>query len=345
MNDRKTLSPSLTTTSIAEASGGSALAKWRPLFDEELAQVDAVILQQTESEITLIPQMVQHIIKSGGKRLRPILTILSAKLFQYKGARHVNLGASIEFLHTATLLHDDVVDESELRRGVDTANIVWGNAASVLVGDFLLSRAFQLMARDGSLKVLELLSDASAVITQGEVQQLMAANDINTDEETYLEIISSKTAQLFAAACCIGAVITEQDEATQQALFKFGLNLGVAFQIVDDALDYSARQEELGKTIGDDFREGKVTLPVIIAYHQGKAEEKAFWDMAISNGGSDEQLVHALELVRKHHVLQEVFATAQTYAAKAEEALTVFPNSEVKTALLDLLHFSVNRPY
>lgn len=247
------------------------LAKWRHLFAEELARVDRVILKMTENETILIPQMVQHILKAGGKRLRPILTIMSAKLCGYEGERHIQLAAAIELLHTATLLHDDVVDESHLRRGVDTANEVWGNAASVLVGDYLLGKAFQLMARDGSIEVLLLLSDSSAIITEGEIKQLIAANDIGTNRDEYLDIIESKTAQLFAAACHVGALVSEQPEQ-EQTLDDFGRYLGVAFQIADDALDYSAKQEALGKTIGDDFREGKVTLPVILAYERGNKE-------------------------------------------------------------------------
>lgn len=321
------------------------LQKWQLLSGEELKRVDKVMLGMTEDKADLIPQLVSHIIKSGGKRLRPILTILSAKLCGYKGERHINLAAAIEFLHTATLLHDDVVDESKLRRGISTANNVWGNAASVLVGDFLLSRAFQLMASDGSIEVLQILSDTSAVITEGEVKQLMAVNDITTDKKTYIDIVASKTAQLFAAACQIGAVITEKPEREKKALFDFGCNLGVAFQIVDDALDYSAKQEELGKTIGDDFREGKVTLPVIFAYEKGDKEERRFWRDSIEGNRGKTSLNKAIKLINKHKVLEQTISEAKNYTKKASSALEMFGGSDEKNTMLELLEFSVSRPY
>lgn len=327
------------------------LEKWRFLFAEELQAVDEVILGIAQNEATLIPQIVQHIIHSGGKRLRPILTILASKLCGYSGGtgknedRHIRLAAAIELLHTATLLHDDVVDESALRRGEDTANELWGNAASVLVGDYLLGKAFQLMARDGSLKVLEILSDASAIITEGEVKQLMAAGNIATTKEAYTDIIASKTAQLFAAATRVGAVVADRPAKEEEALEQFGRYLGVAFQIADDALDYSAKQEELGKTVGDDFREGKVTLPVILAHQRGNAEEKSFWERVIGGERNSGDLKQAMVYVRQHGVLGDTMKEAQEYVAKAHVALGVFPQSEIRTALSELLEFSVSRPY
>lgn len=318
---------------------------WRAVCEAELARVDQVILTLTENDAILIPTLVRHILSAGGKRIRPTLTLLSSRLCGYDGDRHVNLAACIEFLHTATLLHDDVVDESDLRRGNATANQLWGNSASILVGDFLLSRAFQLMAKDGSLEVLRLLSDTSAIITEGEVKQLSAANDITTDENTYIDIISAKTAQLFTAACEIGAVIGERPEDERAQLREFGRNLGIAFQIVDDALDYSAKQEELGKTIGDDFREGKVTLPVILAYQAGNDEEKHFWKHAIEENNTPEDLARATALMQTYGVLDHVMSQAQAYADTARNALNSFSNSDTKQAMLDILDFAVSRPY
>jgi octaprenyl-diphosphate synthase len=325
----------------------STLAKWRQTYEQELAGVNKVIIDFAEdTKVPLIVEMAHHILESGGKRFRPILTILSAKMCGYSGDRHIKLAAAIEFIHTATLLHDDVVDESVLRRGQETANEKWGNSASVLVGDFLLSRAFQLIARDGSNKVLTILSDASATISEGEVHQLTAQNDISTGLETYLHIITAKTAKLFSAGCEVGAVVAELPEIEEKALEDYGTNLGIAFQIVDDVLDYSAKQEELGKTIGDDFREGKVTLPVILAYEKSTNDEKKFWDKAISNDEkNDEDLKAALELMAKYNVLAETMKTAREYADKAIESLSIFSDCDEKQALLDLLEFSVNREF
>ena len=246
------------------------------LVTQDLDKVNATILEHMQSPVHLIPQLAGHLIAAGGKRLRPMLTLGTAALCQYSGERHIKLAACVEFIHTATLLHDDVVDASELRRGKSTANSVWGNQPSVLVGDFLFSRAFQLMVSDGSLHVLKLLSNASAVIAEGEVHQLLTTNDTSTSESDYLEVIQSKTAELFSAAARIGAVVADRPKIEEEALAAYGTNLGVAFQLVDDALDYSARQAELGKTIGDDFSEGKITLPVILAFRRGNEEEKKF---------------------------------------------------------------------
>ena len=323
------------------------LQKWKHIFEDELNKVDKVLLSLAKSEAELIPQLVEHIVKSGGKRLRPILVILASKLCGYnEGDRHVNLAACIEFLHTATLLHDDVVDDSDLRRGKKTANNLWGNAPSILVGDFLLSRSFQLMARDGSLEVLRVLSDTSAIITEGEVKQLIAISDIDLNEEDYIEIISAKTAQLFAAACQIGAIIAGKNKAEEDLLSSFGSNLGIAFQIVDDALDYSAKQEELGKEIGDDFREGKVTLPVILSYLQSDEKGKAFWKEVIEKEEkSEDDLKEAIKLMSEQKILDQVFDRARIYADKAAGALMEFNGGEEKQAMLDLLEFSIDRPY
>ena len=232
---------------------------------EDLKRVNQVIVDHMQSPVTLIPQLAGHLVAAGGKRLRPVLTLAAAKLCGYDGQRHIPLAACVEFIHTATLLHDDVVDESMLRRGRDSANALWGNQPSVLVGDFLFARAFELMVADGSLKVLKILSKASSVIAEGEVLQLMTTNDTATSEEAYLEVIRAKTATLFAAAAQIGAVVADRPKVEEEALESYGMNLGIAFQLIDDVLDYSAVQAELGKTVGDDFREGKISLPVVLA--------------------------------------------------------------------------------
>ncbi len=244
--------------------------------------VNQVILDRMQSEVPLIPALAGHLISGGGKRLRPMLTLAGAELVGYTGTRHHKLAAAVEFIHTATLLHDDVVDGSDLRRGKAAANIVFGNPATVLVGDFLFSRSFELMTEDGSLKVLKILSNASAVIAEGEVDQLTAQRKIDTSEERYLHIIQAKTAALFAAASRIAAVVAECSEEEEQALDEYGRNLGVAFQLVDDALDYDADAAAMGKDRGDDFREGKMTLPVILAYARGDQQEREFWKAAIA---------------------------------------------------------------
>lgn len=325
----------------------------KPSFDalqglvaEDLQKVNQHILNNMQSPVALIPQLASHIIAAGGKRLRPMLTLSAAKLCGYTGERHIGLSACVEFIHTATLLHDDVVDESELRRGQESANAVWGNQASVLVGDFLFSRAFQLMVADGSLKVLKILSDASAVIAEGEVLQLMTANDPQASEEAYLEVIRSKTATLFAAASQVGAVVADRPSKEEEALESFGMNLGIAFQLIDDVLDYSAKQAQLGKTVGDDFREGKVTLPLILAWRRGSDEERQFWLRTIENlDQTDEDLDKAIELMTAHNTLSDTVDRARHYAAIAKDALGIFPPGDVKSAMLEVVDFCVDRAY
>src|SRR5688500_161065 len=251
------------------------------LVAADLNHVNAVILDRMQSPVALIPELAGHLIAGGGKRMRPMLTLACARLLDYQGARHHRLAAAVEFIHTATLLHDDVVDGSGLRRGRRTANIIWGNPASVLVGDFLFSRAFELMVEDGSLKVLKILSAASAVIAEGEVDQLTAQRRIETGEDHYLDIIAAKTAALFAAACRIAPVVAEAGEEAEEALESYGRNLGIAFQLVDDAIDYSGDSATMGKGLGDDFRDGKMTLPVILAYARGNDADRAFWKSAM----------------------------------------------------------------
>jgi octaprenyl-diphosphate synthase len=316
------------------------------LVGQDLARVNKVVLRRLESQVALIPQLAGHIIASGGKRLRPMLTLATARMCGYGGDRHISLAAAVEFIHTATLLHDDVVDESDLRRGQATANSVWGNDASVLVGDFLFSRAFQLMVEDGNLHVLDILSGASAVIAEGEVLQLMTTNDTETTEDAYLRVISAKTAALFAAACQIGAVVSERPRAEEEALKSFGRNLGIAFQLVDDALDYSARQMTLGKTVGDDFREGKMSLPVILAFTRGSDEERNFWRRTIEDGAQQEDdLEKAIDLMEKHGALADTVERARHYGSIARDALGLFPDGEIKTALSDIVDFCVERAY
>ncbi|MCR9219007.1 MAG: polyprenyl synthetase family protein [Alphaproteobacteria bacterium] len=316
------------------------------LVDADMARVNQHILDQMQSPVSLIPQLAGHLIAAGGKRLRPMLVCAAAQLCGYTGSRHVGLAACVEFIHTATLLHDDVVDESGLRRGQESANAVWGNQASVLVGDFLFSRAFQLMTADGQLKVLKILSDASAVIAEGEVLQLMTANAPETSEEDYLQVIRSKTARLFAAATQIGAVVADRPLREEEALYSYGMNLGVAFQLVDDVLDYSADQAALGKTVGDDFREGKVTLPVVLAWRRGDESERDFWRRTIERLEQEPgDLEQAMALMTKHGALADSLERARHYGAIARDALGVFPESDVKAAMLESVAFVIDRAY
>jgi len=282
------------------------------LVADDMRRVNELIVQRMHSPVSLIPQLAGHIVAAGGKRLRPMLTLAAARLCGYSGDRHFGLAAAVEFIHTATLLHDDVVDESGLRRGRETANAIWGNKASVLVGDFLFTRAFQLMVECGSLEVLAILSRASAVIAEGEVSQLTTSNDTTTTEQAYLDVIRGKTAELFAAAARVGGVIAGRPRAECDALESYGMNLGIAFQLVDDALDYSAKQVELGKTIGDDFREGKLTLPVILAFMRGDESERTFWRRVLEDQDQrDGDLDDAVRLMERHGTLAGTLARAR----------------------------------
>ena len=316
------------------------------LVAADMNRVNHVILERMQSDIPLIPELAGHLIAGGGKRMRPMLTLACARLLDYHGSRHHKLAAAVEFIHTATLLHDDVVDGSGLRRGKRTANVIWGNPASVLVGDFLFSRSFELMVEDGSLRVLKILSSASAVIAEGEVNQLTAQRRIETDEQTYLDIIAAKTAALFAAAARIAAVVAERDPAVEQALDAYGRNLGVAFQLVDDAIDYLSSGETMGKDTGDDFRDGKVTLPVILAHARGTAEEKAFWRDAMHGiRVSDEDLAHATMLLHKTGAITDTLARARHYGRRAIDALGGFPANQARAALTEAVEFAIARAY
>ncbi|MBB3066916.1 octaprenyl-diphosphate synthase [Limibacillus halophilus] len=334
------------TEKTGQTANGEPLGDLRRLVEPDLKKVNATILERMQSPVALIPQLAGHIIAAGGKRLRPILTLAAARLCGYEGERHIGLAACVEFIHTATLLHDDVVDDSHLRRGLETANAVWGNKASVLVGDFLFSRAFQIMVADGSLKVLKILSDASAEIAEGEVGQLLTANNTATDETAYMDVICAKTAVLFAAAAQVGGVVADEPEERELALRSFGMNLGIAFQLVDDVLDYSAEQAALGKTVGDDFREGKITLPIVLAFAQGDEAEKAFWRRCLEDlEQTDQDITEAIRLMRKYRALDEAMDRARSYADKARQALAPFPDRPEKTALLDLAEFTVARRF
>ncbi|MGZ8335276.1 MAG: polyprenyl synthetase family protein [Allosphingosinicella sp.] len=316
------------------------------LVAADLNHVNAVILDRMQSEVALIPELAGHLIAGGGKRMRPMLTLACARLLDYPGLRHHKLAAAVEFIHTATLLHDDVVDGSGLRRGRRTANIIWGNPASVLVGDFLFARAFELMVEDGSLKVLRILSRASSVIAEGEVNQLTAQRQVETSEDQYLDIISAKTAALFAAACRIAAVVAEREEPLEEHLDAYGRNLGVAFQLVDDALDYASDAATMGKGVGDDFRDGKVTLPVILAYARGSEAERDFWRQAMAGGRSDDpDLEHATRLLRASGALDDTLERARHYGQRAIDALGPFPACRAKSALIEAVEFAIARAY
>jgi octaprenyl-diphosphate synthase len=316
------------------------------LVAADMNGVNAVILERMQSKVALIPELAGHLIAGGGKRMRPMLTLACANLLGYPGTRHHQLAAAVEFIHPATLLHDDVVDGSGMRRGRRTANLIWGNPASVLVGDFLFSRAFELMVEDGSLKVLRILSHASAVIAEGEVEQLTAQRQIETDEDQYLSIISAKTAALFAAACRVSPVVAEASEAAELALEAYGRNLGIAFQLTDDAIDYSSDASVMGKPQGDDFRDGKMTLPVILAYARGTEHDRAFWRSAIGGDRvSDDDLVHATALLKATDALTDTVERARQYGRRAVDALAIFPASKAKAALIEAAEFAVARAY
>lgn len=315
------------------------------LIQEDLKRVDAALLASASQDVPLIESVAQHIIASGGKRIRPAITLIAARLCENQSTRQIGLSAAVELIHTATLLHDDVVDESKLRRGLSTANDVFGNKASVLVGDYLLSRAFQLMVADKSLTALEILSNASAVISQGEVKQLMHEGDLDIRHDDYMQIITSKTAVLFAAASELGAVVADKPEL-QKALKHYGMNLGIAFQLIDDALDYVADQKMLGKTVGDDFREGKITLPVLLAYRSASEQEKAFWTRTMYEHEQQEgDLAQALSILANHQTIAQTIALAEGYAERAKDALSKFPANAERLAMEELADFCIQRAY
>jgi octaprenyl-diphosphate synthase len=331
---------------IGGAARAPSLEPMIQLVAADLNHVNSVILERMQSEVALIPELAGHLIAGGGKRMRPMLTLASARLLDYAGTRHHKLAAAVEFIHTATLLHDDVVDGSGLRRGKRTANIIWGNPASVLVGDFLFSRSFELMVEDGSLKVLRILSRASAIIAEGEVNQLTAQRQVETGEDRYLEIISAKTAALFAAACRIAAVVAEREEAVELALDAYGRNLGIAFQLVDDAIDYASDAATMGKGVGDDFRDGKVTLPVILAHARGGEADRAFWRAAMAGErASDADLAEAISRLEETGAIADTLKRARHYGQRAIDALGPFPGGRAKAALVEAVEFAIARAY
>lgn len=328
-----------------DAASQTPLDRMIAVLSDDMDRVNSLIRDRMASEhAPRIPQVTAHLVDAGGKRLRPLLTVAAARVFGYDGPFHIHLAATVEFIHTATLLHDDVVDESQQRRGRPTANLLWDNQSSVLVGDYLFARSFQLMVETGSLRVLDILSNAAATIAEGEVLQLSAAQDLATTEDTYLKIIRGKTAALFSAATEAGAVIAGADEAQVRAFFTYGDALGIAFQMVDDLLDYQGDSTATGKNIGDDFRERKLTLPVIRAIAAGDADEHAFWTRVIGKGDQrDGDLDHAMALMAKHGTLDSTRADALNWAGRAKAALCDVPQTDL-TGLLDgLCDFVVAR--
>ena len=315
------------------------------LVDDDLKAVNVLIAERMSSEhAPRIPEISAHLIEAGGKRLRPILTLAASQLCGYRGRDHIKLAATVEFIHTATLLHDDVVDESLQRRGRKTANILWDNKSSVLVGDYLFSRAFQLMVETGSLRVLDILSNASAVIAEGEVLQLSTAHDLGTDQTRYEQVIYGKTAALFEAAAEVGGVIADAAEEKIAALATYGRSLGMAFQLSDDFLDYGGESTSLGKNTGDDFREGKVTLPVILAHARGDDEARGFWKRTIAEGNqTGDDLAIALGHLDSTGALAETQAQARQHADRAIEAAKIFDQGEMRDALMDIAEFVVTR--
>ncbi|MDN2583688.1 polyprenyl synthetase family protein [Aquibium sp. ELW1220] len=331
--------------SLDEGKKGQASIK--PLVDltaADMARVNELILSKAGSDVEMIPEIANHLISSGGKRLRPMVTLAAARMFGYAGDGHVKLATSVEFMHTATLLHDDVVDESDMRRGKQTARMVWGNQASVLVGDFLLGQAFRMMVEVGSLKALEILATAASVIAEGEVWQLAAAKNLETTEDEYLAVIKAKTAALFSAAAEVGPVIAQAGRSEQAALRSYGTNLGLAFQLIDDALDYGGNARDLGKNTGDDFREGKVTLPVILSYRRGTATERAFWKTAIEDGVNDDAaLEKAMGLMSRYNAIGETISRARHFGNIAADALAPLGDTPQRDALLEVIDFCISR--
>lgn len=320
-----------------------------PLFDlvaEDMEAINRIILDKAVSDVDMIPELAHHLIDSGGKRLRPMLALAAAKLCAYQGSGHIRTAAAVEFMHTATLLHDDVVDESGTRRGKKTARMIWGNQASVLVGDFLLGQAFKMFVDVGSMTVLRIMSNAAATIAEGEVMQLAAAKNTSTTEDDYLAIINAKTAALFSSAAEAGAALAQRPTEEQSALRSYGKNLGLAFQLVDDALDYSGDSQRLGKSVGDDFREGKITLPLILSFRRGSTEERQFWNRTVAQGDIQEgDLDNAIALMKRHKAIEATFERARSYGSIARDALAIFPDSREKHALEQVIAFCISRTH
>ncbi len=329
-----------------ESPHPASIERLAELVAPDMKRVNSAILARTGSEVTMIPEVANHLISSGGKRLRPMLTLAMAQLSGFTGDGHIKLAAAVEFMHTATLLHDDVVDQSDMRRGKQAARLLWGNEASVLVGDFLLGQAFKMMVEVGSLQALDILSSAAAVIAEGEVMQLGAAKNTATNEDEYLAVIRAKTAELFAAACEVGPVLAQKNKSEIAACRSYGMNLGIAFQLIDDALDYGGKSAKLGKNVGDDFREGKITLPVVLSYRRGSDSERAFWNRTLGTSDiQDGDLDTAMALMAKHHAIEDTVGRARHYGTIATDALALVPSSPIKTALEETVAFCIARAY
>ena len=312
----------------------------------DLKKVDLLIKKKIENKINYIPEVAGHLVKAGGKRIRPMLCLACARLCNYKGLKHVNLSACIEFIHTATLLHDDVIDESKKRRGVKTANNIWGNKGSVLVGDFLLSKSFELMTEVENIEVLKVLSETSSIIIEGEISQMLSNRNMATTEDEYLDIIKSKTSNLFATAAKINSYLTKSKVEYKNALDSFGMNLGTAFQLIDDLLDYKAVEKDMGKMVGDDFKEGKITLPVILALRRSNQVENDFWKKTIQNGEINPgDFQKACSILKKKKVFDDIYIRAKHYGAIAKDALGIFDNSKEKKILLNIVDFVIDRSF
>jgi octaprenyl-diphosphate synthase len=330
----------------AENTSESPLDALAHLLEPDMKAVNDMIVARMDSPVPMIPQLAGYLIAAGGKRIRPLMTLASAALYNGDMIRAHKLATAVEFIHTATLLHDDVVDDSSERRGQKSANAVFGNEASVLVGDFLFSRAFQLMVEDGNLHVLKILSDASAIIAQGEVLQLSTQGNLATTMDDYLEVIKGKTAALFAAACEVGPLIAGKDVNAARIMAEYGMNLGIAFQIADDVLDYNANREKLGKTVGDDFREGKMTAPVILALQKAGDEERAFWKRTMEDKDQgDSDLIRAVSILTRHDTLKSGLGIARDYAERARQALAEAPDSPLRATLDALALYTVDREF
>ena len=329
-----------------QVHGESPAKRLAILVADDLEKVNDLIHNRMKSPVGMIPDLATHLVDAGGKRLRPMITLATSKMLQVEGDNPIRLATAVEFIHSATLLHDDIVDGSKLRRGRPAANRLWGNSASVLVGDFLFARSFALMVETGHLPVLDILSRASSIIAEGEVRQLAAIGNLDIPKQEYLAIAEAKTAELFAAAASVSAVIANAGAKHQQALDQFGRSLGMAFQLVDDVLDYQGLNSKLGKQVGDDFFEGKITLPLSIAYHSGNQSERKWWeDILDADGRSESDLEKAGQLIERHNGLQETMALAIAFSETAKESLSTFEPSPCRDCLLDLCDFVVKRGY
>ena len=344
MSVRLATSSQPTHAARAAPAFADAVLRLRRLTQDDLDAVNEQILARMDSPVALIPDLAGHLINAGGKRIRPMLTLAAARLFDYAGDNHVKLAAAVELIHGATLLHDDVVDGSALRRGARTANIIWGNKESVLVGDYVFSRAFELMVAAQNLKVLQVLSRASGIIAEGEVLQLTTQKNIDTSFETYIDVVEAKTAALFAGAAHAGAIIAGAESSAEAGLRDYGRYFGVAYQLIDDALDYAGFEADLGKSVGDDFREGKMTLPVVYAVARAKPDEKSFWRRVIGEGRQEDgDFEKARALMARDDALADTVACARQYADQALSELSKAPDNAFAEALADLVTTSVSR--